>query len=464
MIDKEILDAVLPLPTLDELKEQKVEELKDEGFVISNFHSGGVFYTMLMIVLRIKVEVIELLRVVLNNMFVSHAGGAWLDLKMADYSKKRKKAQKTQGFITVRRADMTGEAVKIPKGHVFKSILDINGEELRYSAYVTYLTQYQQLLSGAYDETDETQAAYIEDLALTTAIQDMLIEQDMHAKGCYDFDEETENWIQAQGQTAYETALTNVGETLRAELGYSDEEDMSSFALSYAKALGVTVEDYIAVYRKQRAMVNYYTVLLGDNPVTEDAIQSAYETNVAASKERFEGDAAAFETALYSGKEVWYKPEGYRSILQILLPAEGDTDEARLESVQATVDAIDEQLNAGESFQTLMAEYNTDTAFDDADFLTVGYQVHRDSVVWDEKFVAAAFSERMAQPGCWSDPIVSDAGVHILYYLCDSKSGAIEMTDAIHDALSYTLYQDMCSEALSARLNELSDSAKVVLY
>lgn len=132
MIDKEILDAVLPLPTLDELKEQKVEELKDEGFVISNFHSGGVFYTMLMIVLRIKVEVIELLRAVLNNMFVSHAGGAWLDLKMADYSKKRKKAQKTQGFVTVSRTDMTGEAVKIPKGHVFKSILDINGEELRF--------------------------------------------------------------------------------------------------------------------------------------------------------------------------------------------------------------------------------------------------------------------------------------------------------------------------------------------
>ncbi len=46
---------------------------------------------------------------------------------MADYSKKRKKAQKTQGFVTVSRTDMTGEAVKIPKGHVFKSILDING-------------------------------------------------------------------------------------------------------------------------------------------------------------------------------------------------------------------------------------------------------------------------------------------------------------------------------------------------
>ena len=345
-----------------------------------------------------------------------------------------------------------------------KLMATVNGEELRYSTYLPYLTQYQQMLSGAYDTSDETQAAYIEDLALTAAIQDMLIEQDMRAKGCYDFDAETESWIQEQGQAAYETALANVGETLRAELGYSDEEDMSAFALSYAKALGVTAEDYISVYRKQCAQVNYYAALLGDNPVTEDAIQAAYDERVAASKALYEGNAAAFETALYSGKEVWYKPEGYRSILQILLPAEGDTDEARLASVQATLDAINERLNAGESFQTLMAEYNTDAAFDDADFLTVGYQVHRDSIVWDEKFVAAAFSERMAQPGCWSDPIVSDAGVHILYYLCDSASGAIEMTDAIHDALSYALYQDMCSEALNARVTELSDSAEVVLY
>lgn len=134
MIEKEILDAVLPVPELDALKDEKIAELKDEGFVITNFHSGGVFYTMLMIVFRIKIEVIELLRDVLNNMFVSHASGAWLDLKMADYSKKRKKAQKTQGLVTVNRLDPDGEAVKIPKGHVFKSILDINGDELRFFA------------------------------------------------------------------------------------------------------------------------------------------------------------------------------------------------------------------------------------------------------------------------------------------------------------------------------------------
>ena len=64
MIDKKTLDAVLPVPSLEELRDAKVEELKNEGFVITNFHSGGVFHTMLMIALRIKIEVIELLRLV----------------------------------------------------------------------------------------------------------------------------------------------------------------------------------------------------------------------------------------------------------------------------------------------------------------------------------------------------------------------------------------------------------------
>ena len=132
MIDKEILNTVLPVPDLMDLKDEKIAELKEDGFVITNLHSGGVFYTILMIVLRIKIELIQLARTILNNMFVSHASGVWLDLKMADYSKKRKKAQKTQGVITVSRLDAEGEAVKIPKGHVFKTVRDINGDELRF--------------------------------------------------------------------------------------------------------------------------------------------------------------------------------------------------------------------------------------------------------------------------------------------------------------------------------------------
>lgn len=142
MIDKDTLDAVLPLPEIEERRDELVAELKEEGFVITNFHSGGIFYTLLMIVLRIEREFKMFLRAFLNNAFVTHASGAWLDLKATDYSKKRKKAQKAQGLVTVSRTDAEGDAVKIEKGHVFKTKKDINGEELRF--FVLEATVLQQ--------------------------------------------------------------------------------------------------------------------------------------------------------------------------------------------------------------------------------------------------------------------------------------------------------------------------------
>lgn len=133
MIDKKILDEVLPVPELETMKNEKIAELKEEGFIITNFSSGGIFYHLLMIVCRIRIELIVLLRYVLNNMFVSHAEGIWMELKAADFSKNRKASVKTNGRVTVSR-EADGEAVKIPKGHVFKTIRDINGEELRFFA------------------------------------------------------------------------------------------------------------------------------------------------------------------------------------------------------------------------------------------------------------------------------------------------------------------------------------------
>lgn len=131
MIDEKILDEVLPVPELEELKEEVIQELEDEGFVITNFSSGGIFYTLMMIALRIRIELVQLLRNVLNNMFVSHSEGIWLELKAADFSKKKKKSIKTRGYVTLKRT-IGGEAVKIAKATVFKTQKDINGDELRF--------------------------------------------------------------------------------------------------------------------------------------------------------------------------------------------------------------------------------------------------------------------------------------------------------------------------------------------
>ena len=226
----------------------------------------------------------------------------------------------------------------------------------------------------------------------------------------------------------------------------------------------MTEQTYVEEYRTQLAMAYYYQLLVGEDAVTEEDVLLAYVDRVEESKNLYGSDVEAFETAVYNGLEVWYMPEGYRAVLQILLPAEGATDAERLASVQATIDEIYARLENGEAFADLIAEYGADSNFADASFYESGYQVHRESVLWEDVFVATAFSEDMAAPGDWSQPFTSDLGVHILYYLNDVPGGAVALSDEVKEALVYTLYNELAQTALRERIDELSDTANVVIY
>ncbi len=343
------------------------------------------------------------------------------------------------------------------------AVATVNGQDLMYSEYRTVESAYlyQAEAAGA-DLTDASAAAYFQDLALTYAIEQMLVRQDMAAQGCFDFDAETEAWFAAQGKAAYDTALQQVKDSLRGADAVEDE--LNDLALAYAASLNVTEQTYVDFYRSQYAAAKYYEWLTRDNPVTDEDVKAAYEARVEASKALYGDDAAAFERAAENGSETWYRPEGYRSILQILLPASGATAEEKLASVQATVDAIAVRLEQGESFQALMAEYSTDANGQNETFLQSGYQVHRDSIVWEQAFIDAAFSDEMAQPGDWSKPFASDLGVHILYCLSDSPGGAVPLTEELHDLLAYAIYTERYTAAQSARINALADAAEVVIH
>ena len=140
MIDTETMDKLIPVPSTEQLMEETKAKLADKGFPVTNFQSGGVFYTLLNIFFQIKTELLLLLRTVLNNIFVSHATGLWLELLGANYSIWRKRAVKARGMVTLTRSAKY-PVVKITKGHVFKSDMDASGQELRYIATDTVILQ-----------------------------------------------------------------------------------------------------------------------------------------------------------------------------------------------------------------------------------------------------------------------------------------------------------------------------------
>lgn len=131
MIDEEILDKVCPIPDEDETMEEIKGKLGEEGFIINNFNKGGIFYIIIRIFVLIYIDIKGFARSIINNLFIKHAEGDWLEIKVADVGKKRKEAIKTRGYVTLYRDDYQN-ALQITKGHMFKTLPDVNGKELKF--------------------------------------------------------------------------------------------------------------------------------------------------------------------------------------------------------------------------------------------------------------------------------------------------------------------------------------------
>lgn len=133
MISDEVLNKICPVPEEETVMDGIREELSEDGFAISSFKKGGIFYHLIRIFVTIYTDLLTLARDIIINSFVTHAAADWLDVKAADFGKVRKSAVKTQGYITIHR-DVYDVALLITKGHMFKTKADVSGIERKYYA------------------------------------------------------------------------------------------------------------------------------------------------------------------------------------------------------------------------------------------------------------------------------------------------------------------------------------------
>ena len=84
MIDESIMEKIIPIPDEDEEMEKIQGELEDEGFPITNFKKGGIFYHLSRLLVTIYIELKELSRTILNACFIKHAEEDWLKIREED--------------------------------------------------------------------------------------------------------------------------------------------------------------------------------------------------------------------------------------------------------------------------------------------------------------------------------------------------------------------------------------------
>lgn len=364
-------------------------------------------------------------------------------------------------------------------------ILSINGTvvtaaQIQYYAYL--------LQQNGYTESASDYA-----MAVDMLINTNLISEEIHNLGFDVFTDEELEAFRIEAQTEWDAAIQNYvdyyltedTEEARAKAA----QDAEAYYTGYGYSVDVLFED-LKNSASSGKMEAYIFEGMDFEP-TEEEIKSVFEQYAMKDAEYY-SDVVMYEYyCVYSGYETWYRPEGYRAVNHILLtvddellnayidrlnaleeePAEGETSVTQAEidaakaailaSKQGVIDEIYARLANGEKFEDLIAVYGEDPGMTDPETLAAGYEVHRESLIWDPAFTEGAFSDKMVKPGDVSDPVVGSYGIHILHYINDVKGGIVDMTDDIRNEVSDYLRSTRQSEVYEAYVNELIAKADI---
>lgn len=361
------------------------------------------------------------------------------------------------------------------------------GELEEQTEYLLDYYDYMYSLYGmSFDRTNEETVASLREEALQSLLQSAVIEHKIAELGLDQFTAEEEAEMTASVEESYSSTAELIktymlsdseltGEALDAEI----EKQMVS--LGY----GTKVE-MLESERLNRAYSKLEAEVVKDVTVTEDELTSEYGSRVESARSTYSASPASYGTDLTSGTTPYYTPAGYRYVKHILLTfsdedqtilddlndkisdkqdelttvaedeqealsaelaeleqqLETATENAR-QALQPTADEIRAKLDAGESFEALIDEYNQDPGMT-AD--SVGYAVSADSTNWVTEFTEGAMA--LEKAGDVSEPVYSSYGLHIIQYAADIPEGEIGLEN-VRDALESELLSDKQDEYFS---------------
>ncbi len=213
---------------------------------------------------------------------------------------------------------------------------------------------------------------------------------------------------------------------------------------AYAKTLftKALVQNKTTVKKLQASMLEdaknetlvskHRTALLEGVVLTDEELATKYADELASQKTLFDATPSQYFTYEsyaqygYNAPPV-YVPDGFFRVRQILVADE------------ATANLIKEKIDAGEDFETLLTQYNTDPGMQSEEN-AAGYLVG-DGASYVESFLTAALA--LTKDGDVSAPVQSDYGWHIIKRVSTEAAHEIPYADVkeAFDVYEQALYQ-----------------------
>ena len=398
----------------------------------------------------------------------------------------------------------------------------LNGENVTWAdvelSYNSLVSQY----SGYYDMADPANVRLFRAVALDNTIIEKTMMQKAVEMGLSELSAEEVAEVEATVTTDWAAAIDNYLAYYYPDLtAESPAEEISAAeaeAAAYYADGGFDLETMTAEYKKYAVLDKVQAIMIQDAVVTDEELDALYQELVAADKELYEGDVAAYMAynsqvdmmayyaAMYGMENdmdyAWYKPDGFRAVRHILLPIdetlmntytdlqaryeeqqapaeegeEVDTTEAPVTleqvneakaaifaSVADKIEEINQKYLDGVDFDELIAEYGVDASGNPSDPGMVSNPYYEVCAASDSVYVAEFVEASMSIPevGGISAPYLSSFGIHIVKYLHDIPGGPVEMTVAQREAKRAELLYEKQNELYSAAIDEWMAAANL---
>ena len=258
----------------------------------------------------------------------------------------------------------------------------------------------------------------------------------------------------------YRSAMEAEGETV-------DETLVEAMLQDYLDSNHMDRDFLIESARQSKLVEKLKEEVAKDVTVTDDEVRETYDAYVQDDMENFTSNTSQYEQYLLSDQPVYYNPEGYRYVQQVLISFDDETlselntlrqngdDEAAdqlressAEPLKAKAQEVIDAFNNGTDFQTLMETYSDDDAYLT---YTKGYPISESTTTYVDEFKEAALSLKAV--GDISGMTISDYGIHILYYASDIEPGEVPYSEVSAD-----LREEVLDEAKNEVYNDNMDS------
>ena len=201
--------------------------------------------------------------------------------------------------------------------------------ELDYNAY------YASLLGQAYDATDPQVIASAQEEAITSLKKDLVLTAKAKELGLDQLTDEEEETAKTDAQESYDSAIEYI-KTNQLKDSELEGDALTEAAKAELDKMGVTLDSYLESERKTTIDNKVREYAIKDVAVTDDEINTEYNSRVDKDKETYTDNAGSWATAANNGTTLYYTPAGVRRVKQILIKFK-DEDQTAIDDAQSRV-------------------------------------------------------------------------------------------------------------------------------